>query len=199
MLPRALGTGGLKPRCRTAAAGFTIIDSLVGAVVILIALGGVFQVSSRCMAIISGSHNVGVASAMVQERIQQIQGIPWEMLTDSDSYTDQVWVDPEDGTSENYNALLKNATVSGAQLVPWGVREYITISAYRPVATTAAVPTPIKMTLNSPAVTVTSSPSTLVDEQMVRVDLRITWTDNRLNVPRSMGTSALIAKKSPRP
>jgi type II secretory pathway pseudopilin PulG len=175
--------------------GFTIIETIVGALVVLIALGAIFQVSSRCMSIIASSHSVALASASIHERMQQLQALPWEMLTDSEYFTDQVWTDPEDGTKENYSGLMKNVTQSGAQLASWGAVEWVTISAHRPVASAVAIPSPITVKRTSSSATLTSAASTLVDEKMVRVDLRLTWTDSRLGLPRSLGTSTIVARK----
>jgi hypothetical protein len=182
-------------RGRRAAGGFTLVETLVAAFVILTALGAVFQVSSRCMSIIQCSHNVGLASAMVHERLQQLQATAWETLTDGESYANQVWTDPEDGTTETADGLLKNAPESGAALRQSGVIEVVRISAYRPIPNAAPVPAPITATRNAATATVTSAATNLVDEKMVRIDVRLTWTDARMGIPRSLGASAIVAQK----
>jgi hypothetical protein len=183
-------------RCfRGSTAAFTLIETLMAAIVVLTAMGGIFLVSSRCVGMIGSSRDVADASAMLQERMQQLQATPWETLTDSESYEDQVWTDPEDGTTENVDGLLKNATQSGSTLRQRGALESVRVSAYRPMASSEPVPAPITATRNATTATFTGTETNLVDEKMVRIDLRLTWTDGRMRLPRSLGLSAIVARK----
>lgn len=183
-------------RCvRRSASAFTLIETVVAAVVVLIAMGAIFLVSSRCMGIIKCSQDVAVASAMLDERMQQLQATSWETLTDSASYVDQVWTDPADGTAENVDGLLKNPTQSGSELQPRGAVESVRVSAYRPIAIPVPEPTPITATRAATTATLTSAATSLMDEKMVRIDLRLTWTDGRMRIPRSLGLSAVVARK----
>ncbi|MEQ1860761.1 MAG: hypothetical protein ABMA13_12575 [Chthoniobacteraceae bacterium] len=174
---------------------FTLIETLVAAMVVLTAMGAIFLVSSRCMSIINCSHDVAVASAVLQERMQQLQATSWDTLTDSDSYSDQVWTDPEDGTTENVAGVLKGATQSGEQLTQRGAVESIRVSAYRPIASAAPTPASITATRTGSTVTITSAATSLADEKMARIDLRLTWTDARMGIPRSLGMSAVVARR----
>ncbi len=182
-------------RVRSSVAAFTLVETLVAAFVVVAAMGAIFLVGSRCMGIIRCAQDVAIASSALQERIQQLQATPWETLTDSESYTDQVWTDPEDGTTQNVDGLLKNATQSGSELRQRGAVEAVRVSAYRPVASGAPVPTAITVTRNATTATLTSAPSDLVDEKMVRIDVRLTWTDGRAQIPRSLAVSAVVARK----
>lgn len=174
---------------------FTLIEVLMATVVVLTAMGAIFLVGSRCMGIIQCSNDVAAASSTLHERIQQLQATPWETLTDSESYADQVWTDPEDGTTEYVDGLLKNATKSGSELRERAAVESVRISAYRPVASAAALPAPITITRSATTATVTSPVTNLVDEKMVRIDVRLTWTDGRVKVPRSLGASTIVARR----
>ena len=147
------------------------------------------------MGIIKCSQDVAVASAMLDERMQQLQATSWETLTDSASYVDQVWTDPADGTAENVDGLLKNPTQSGSELQPRGAVESVRVSAYRPIAIPVPEPTPITATRAATTATLTSAATSLMDEKMVRIDLRLTWTDGRMRIPRSLGLSAVVARK----
>lgn len=183
-------------RARRSLGAFTIVESLVAGVVVLTAMVAIFLVSSRCMGIIRCSQDVAVASAALQERMQQLQSTLWETLTDSDSYQDQVWTDPEDGTMENVDGLLKNATQSGVELQQRDAVESVRISAYRPVAVVGPAPAAaITATRTAATATLTSAATDLVDERMVRIDLRLTWTDGRLRIPRSLGLSAIVPRR----
>ena len=82
------------------------METLVAAFVVVTAMGAVFLVGSRCMGIIRCAQDVATASSALHERMQQLQATPWETLTDSESYTDQVWTDPEGGTTQNVDGLL---------------------------------------------------------------------------------------------
>ncbi len=182
-------------RLRRCLGGFTLIETLVAATVVVIALGAIFLVSSRCMGIIRCSHNVAVASSILQERMQQLQATDWETLTDADSYTDQVWTDPADGSTENVNGLLKNATQSASALQLVTAVESVRVSAYRPVAIAVAQPAAITVNRTATTTSLTSAATNLGDEKMVRVDLLLTWTEGKAALPRSVGLSAVIARK----
>jgi hypothetical protein len=183
-------------RCiRRSLAGFTLVETLVAAFVVVTAMGAVFLVGSRCMGIIRCAQDVATASSALHERMQQLQATPWETLTDSESYADQVWTDPEDGTTQNVDGLLKSATRSGGELRPRGAVESVRISAYRPIANATPEPTPITVTRDATTPTLTSAPSNLVDEKMVRIDVRLTWTDGRVQIPRSVAVSAVVARR----
>lgn len=168
---------------------------MVAAVVVIIALGAIFLVSNRCIGITRCSHNVAVASAILQERMQQLQATPWETLTDSESYQDQVWTDPETGTTENVAGLFKNATQSGSALPLVNALESVRVSAYRPIAVTAPEPVAITANRTASTATLTSAATNLVDEKMVRIDLRFTWNEGTSALPRSLGLSAIVARK----
>lgn len=180
---------------RRSSGAFTLIEVLMATMVIFTAMGAIFLVGSRCMGIIQCSQDVAAASATLHERMQQLQATPWLTLTDSESFADQVWTDPETGTTENFNGLLKNATTTGSELRQRAAVESVRVSAYRPIASAAAVPAPITVTRTATTPTVTSAATSLVDEKMVRIDLRLTWTDGRVKIPRSLALSTVVARK----
>ena len=176
-------------------AAFTLVETLVAAVVILTALGAIFAVSSRCTGIVRSAQDIAVASAILSERMQQLQASPWEDVTDSESFLDQVYTDPEDGTTENIDGLFKTATRSGSDARLSGIVETVRVSAYRPTPIADPIPAPISARRASNVASLTSAASSLVDEKMVRVDLRLTWTDGRMGLTRSLPLSAIISRK----
>ena len=94
----------------------------MAAVVVLVAMGAIFLVSSRCMAMIARSQSIATASALLHERMQQLQTTDWETLTDSESYQDQVWTDPEDGTKENVDGPPEERDAIGSGVASGGGR-----------------------------------------------------------------------------
>ena len=179
---------------RRGSGGFTLLETMMAAFVILTVMGAVFAVSAQCIRMNKSAHDVTVASSALNERVQQLQNTDWETLTDSDSYTDQVWTDPVDNTTQNVSGLLKTATVAGGELRNQGGLESVRISAYRPTANASPVPTPITATRNATTAALTSAATNLVDEKMVRIDLRLTWTDNRMGTQRSLASSRIVAR-----
>ena len=175
--------------------GFSILEALVASVVILIALGAVFQVSGRCMDIVRASRNVSAASAMLHERMQQLRTTNWEILTDSDSYVNQTWVDPEDNSTESAEGLLEDSSSCGSELRRLGAVETVRVSAYRPTASAVPIPSAITAVKDSAGGRVTSAATDLSDESMVRVDIRFTWNDGRRGGTRSLGVSSIVARK----
>ena len=175
--------------------GFSILEALVASMVILIALGAIFQMSGRCMDIVRCSRNVSMASAMLHERMQQLRSTNWETLTDSESYANQTWVDPEDNSTESVAGLLEDSSSCGADLRQLGTKETVTVSAYRPNASALPVPTAITAVKDSAGSRVTPAATDLSDELMVRVDIRLTWNDGRRGGARSLGVSSIVARK----
>lgn len=190
-----LQSNGISKAPRRAKAGFTLIETLMAAVVTMTAMGAIFLVSSRCMGMITRSQNIAVAAAVLHERMQQLRSTDWETLTDSESYQDHIWTDPEDGSTEAVDGLLKAATNSGAELRQLGAVESVRISPYRPDGSSAPLPADITATRTPTTATLTSGETNLVDEKMVRIDLRLTWTDGRMRLPCSSGISRIVAKK----
>lgn len=189
-------SASMSPRVRRALHGFTLIETLMASMVILTTMSAMFLVGSRCMSTIVCSQDVATASTTLHERMQQLQATPWETLTDSESYADQVWTDPETGDTENVDGILKDATATGGELRSRGAVESISVSAYRPIPSAAPVPNPITVTRTATTTPVlTSGATNLVDEKMVRIDLRLTWTDGRMKIPRSLAISAIVGRK----
>ncbi len=175
--------------------GFSLVETLIASVVVLTAIGGTFATSTQCIRLNKSSHDISAASSALHERMQQLQATDWETLTDSESFKDQVWTDPVSGRTENVEGLMKNATVAGIEVRRQDAVESVTISAFRPVASASPTPTPIAVTRTATAATLTSAASNLVDEKMVRIDMRLTWTDKRVNQPRSLAVSGLVARR----
>ncbi len=174
--------------------GFSILEALVASVVILIALGAVFQVSGRCVDIVRSSRNVSKASAVIHERMQQLRSTNWETLTDSESYTNQTWVDPEDNSTQSVAGLLEDPSSCGSEMRQLGSVETVRVSAYRPTASVVPVPAAITAVKDSAGSRITSAATDLSDELMVRVDIRLTWNDRQRGT-RSLGISSIVARK----
>ncbi len=175
--------------------GFSLIETLMAAGVVLIAIVGIFMTSSQCIRINQSSHDVAAASSALHERLQQLQATDWETLTDSESFKDQTWTDPASGRTEVVDGLMKNATIAGIEVRRQAAVESVTISAFRPVASASPTPVPITVTRTTTAATLTSAASNLVDEKMVRIDMRLTWTDSRVKRARSLAVSGLLARR----
>ena len=173
--------------------GFTFLETMVAAFVILTALGAIFAVSNQCMRYGKTTQDVAVASSALNERMQQLQNTDWGTVTDSESYTNQVWTDPVDNTTEFVDGLMKNATAAGEELLREGAVESLSISAYRPTASADPIPAPITVTRNATTATLTSLATNLVDEKMVRIDLKLSWADRRLGAQRTQTLTRILA------
>lgn len=132
---------------------------------------------------------------MLHERMQQLRITNWEALTDSDSYVNHTWIDPEDNSTERIPGLLEASSNCGLELRQLSSVETVTVSAYRPNASALPVPTTITAVKDSTGSRVTSPASDLSDELMVRVDVRLTWNDGHRGGTRSLGVSTIVARK----
>lgn len=147
-------------RCSSAA--FTFVDVIGAVLVVGVAFAGVFAANSRALSMVKSAKQAAVASKCLQQRIEQIRNYNWTQLTDSGALQDLYSVPP-----------LPSVELPGFS-------EQVTISAFTPAtsgsASTAPSGTFLQLTrATSGSVTLVSDNPNLVDQPLVRVDVRISW------------------------
>ena len=111
----------LRPSTERCTAAFTILEVLIAALLICIALGGILEMNTRSIHILRSTRQVAASSLILQQRMEMIRARPW----------------PEISNSTALAQLMGAATDSEAELADAGCMESIKVS----VAETSAAGT----------------------------------------------------------
>jgi type II secretory pathway pseudopilin PulG len=183
-----------RPR-RWAIAGITIVEVMVAAGVVVIGFAGLFPLSVQSLSMLRIQSELAKATQVLQEQTDSLRAQTWGTLTNSVNYT-------------NYNYTVVDADTGVSTTVPWtgllntlptaasGLNnpvETLTVSAFQPSGTP---PTPFVVKNNNGTVTVTpTGGSDLSGLSMVRVDIRLQWTESRSNRAHSQETSFVVSSE----
>ncbi len=154
------------PHWRAAQGGFSVLEAAVAGAIAVILLAGLFVLNSDVMRLLRSSTEAANASQHLQTRVEQVRLANWNQLTDP------TWVQ---GT------LLANPTDADSNLS--GLSETFTITPYpSPCSSPSNVSPPPPFTVTRQADGSTSvAPSgygystVLANQEMLRIDLAITW------------------------
>ena len=91
---------------------FTILEVLISALLICIALGGILEMNTRSIHILQSTRRVAASSQVLQQRIEMIRARPW----------------PEISNSTALAALMGSATDSEPELGDPGCKEFMRVS-----------------------------------------------------------------------
>jgi len=181
-------------------AGTSIPEAMMAAGVVAVAFGGLFHLSVRSMGMLRVQSEMALASEAIQEHCDYLRSLPWGGLTTSVSYTNYSYsvIDPADGTTstQTWTRLLNSFPTSATALK--SPVETVTISAYQPTGTP---PTPIVVTNTGGTITVTPNATTsptstdLSAQKMVRVDLKLAWTEERSLKSRTQEACFIVSQK----
>lgn len=92
--------------------GVTIIEVLVAALLIIMGLGGVFAINTRCMHLLRSTRQVTASSQMLQQRMEMLRSKPW----------------PEISNAAALQTLLCTSTESEKELADAGVVETVNVT-----------------------------------------------------------------------
>lgn len=174
--------------------GFTIVELVVAAALLAIAMGGLFQLSVHSLRLLKTQSESASAAGAIQEHVDFLRDQTWGTLTSSFNYTDYTYnmFDPATGqsTPTQWVGILKTLPSSATSLK--SATEKITISAY---GASGTPPAPIVLTITSGTMTVSPTEGTnLSTQKMVKVDIRLSWNQALSNRPRAQEASFIIAK-----
>jgi prepilin-type N-terminal cleavage/methylation domain-containing protein len=154
--------------------GFTYIETMVAVAIVALFFAALYALNAQCLNVLNSGRQAAAAGQSLHDRIEQFRSCTWEQLTDA-SYIQ--------------NNILNAATTSGYNIA--GNTETVTLSAY-PIGT---MPTTVVRTNGTASIT--SSNSNLVNGDMVRVDVSLTWVAALGARARSQSLSSIIAKNVP--
>ena len=161
---------------------FTVLEAAVAAAIVAVLLSGLFALQANMMRMLSDSTQTTNASAHLQTRVEQVRLANWPQLTDPNWVRTSLLNTPTDadvnlpGLTETYTATPYQSPCSGAPA--------------------AAPPPPFTVTRQANGA-VTVSPagygdsSSLSNQEMLRIDLSITWPG--LGRTRTRAQSTLIS------
>ena len=161
-----------------------MVEASVAGAIIILFLTSLFALNSTVMHLLNAAAQTASASQELQQRVEQVRLANWNQITDPS------WVQ---------NSLL-NAKTDASVNLP-GMTETLTVTTYvspsSSAATIAAAASgSFKVTRNATgAVTVSSSGSTvLVNQEMVQVDLTVSWPGWNRPLPRNRALTTLVSR-----
>ena len=154
--------------------GFTYVEAMIAVAIVAVFFGALYALDANCLYLLSSGRQAAAAAQSLQDRIEQFRGCSWTQLTDA-SYIK--------------NNIMNTSTTSGYNI--GGSTETVTLNTY-PVATA-----PTKIVRTNGAATTISTNSNLVNTDLVRIDVALSWTSNVGKRARSQSVSSLIAKNVP--
>ena len=154
--------------------GFTYIEAMVAVAVVALFFGALYALNAQCLNVLNSARQTAAAGQSLQDRIEQFRSCTWDQVTDA-TYIQ--------------NSILNAATTSGYNIA--GSIETVTLSAY-PIATT-----PTQVVRANGTASTTSTNSNLVNGDIVRIDVSLTWVAGLGARARSQSVSSIIAKNVP--
>ena len=176
---------GLRPRRRRrrgSQAGFTVLEAGVAGAIVTLFLASLFALNSNMMHLLRAAAEAANASQSLQQRVEQVRLANWTQITDP------TWV------QGNLLNLKTDASVN----LP-GLTETLTVTPYTsPSSVAVASPPPPFTVTRNPDGTVAVNPAgyastaALAQQEMLRVDLCVTWPS--LYRTRTRTLTTLVSK-----
>ena len=158
-----------RPVRRSRRDGFTVVEATVAGAIIILFLTSLFALNSTVMRLLGSAAQTASASQDLQQRVEQVRLANWSQITDA-SWVQTNLLGTQTDASINLPGLQETLTVS----------QYVSPSTAATAAKTTAAPSPFTVTrAASGAVSVSQSDSapssSVVNQEMVQVDLTIRW------------------------
>jgi hypothetical protein len=139
--------------------GVTIIEVLVASLLVMMGLGGIFAINTRCLHLLRSTRQVAASSQMLQQRMETLREKPW----------------PEVSNSTALAQLMRTPTESEKELADAGVVEAITVSVPPTVDAIAKDKVRAFTVLRQRGTTQIPDPGDLGAEPLLLVEIVLTW------------------------
>lgn len=154
------------------AAGFTIIELLVSAVLIALAVGSIMSMNTQSMHTLRDSHLAAAGSQVLQQRVEMMRALAWPEISNTTALAD----------------LMATATESEKEMADANLTEKLTVTMPAQ-ATGPAVNGPSSFSLVRRKGTVTVGASgDFVAQQTLLFEGAVSWTDSTGAHARSLRT-----------
>ena len=160
-------------RAKSSIAGVTLVETLMAAALVALALASVFEINGVCLRYVKSSKNNLAALQGVQDRLEQLRNLSFANLT-SDSYVQGLMATPANGSE----FLARSPT------------EVVTLSAY---PTPDANDTQITLSAGGSSATINSTDSNLAKAKLVKINITYTWTEAFGGRSRSEQTETIVS------
>ena len=90
----------------------TIIEVLVAALLIIMGLGGIFAINTRCLHLLRSTRQVTASSQMLQQRMEMLRSKSWSEISNADALA----------------GVMRTPTESEAEMADAGVVEMVIVS-----------------------------------------------------------------------
>ena len=164
-------------------AAFTLVETMVGAAVAVIGIGGVAVLNSAHLRYVQSARQSNAATLVLQERVESMRLTDWHHLTDALYLKDTLYATP------------------AASAGPLGrFTEELRVTAYEPqIDSEHPAPSPLVVKRNANGTRVTMlSGSGLGTQRLAKVDLKVSWAGsdgrNRVRATTSLISNGGISK-----
>lgn len=144
---------------RQDAAGVTIVEVLIAAVMIFIGLGSIFEMNTQSIQLLRATHLTAASTQMLQERVEVLRSKPWPEVSNSDALA----------------ILMQTPAPSEKELVAPNLTETMSVSAPQIVNGQIAANAPVfQVRRQNGAVKILQS-GDLGMQSLLLADILITW------------------------
>jgi hypothetical protein len=143
------------PSCES---GFTMIEVMAAALLILLGLGGTLAMHARSVHILRSTRQALATSQMLQQRIEAMRNKPW----------------PEISSAPALAVLMRSPTASSKELADEGCTEFITVSVPDALGGEALGARAFSLKRERGAVTIVEN-ADLSSERMLLVNASVQW------------------------
>ena len=152
--------------------GFSLLECVFALAVVACFFSGLYGLNSQCLLTLNAGREALAAQQCLRDRVEQLRSCTWAQITDANYLKNNILCSSADST-------VNLASPS----------ETVTVNAYP-----TTISPPIKITrVNGVATTVTSN-AAMASQELVSVQVSLSWTGARGRRARTQSTTSVIAK-----
>jgi Tfp pilus assembly protein PilV len=151
---------------RSHESGFTLVEVLVAAGLIILVLTGIYTMQAQAMQILRGSRNASSASQMMQQRVEQLRGLSYAKAASSASVL-ALMNGASGGTQAEREMIGARNLTESVTIFPY----------YRPSVTPPTTSQSFTITRSGNTATGPTTATTLSAQSQIKASLRVTWDD----------------------
>jgi Tfp pilus assembly protein PilV len=142
-------------------AGFTIIELLVSAVLIALAVGSIMSMNTQSMHTLSDSHLAAAGSQVLQQRVEMMRALAWPDITNTTALAD----------------LMGTATQSEREMAEANLTEKLTVTVPAPSGPAVDSSSSFNLVRRKGVVT-SGAPADFVAQPTLLFEGAVSWTDS---------------------
>jgi prepilin-type N-terminal cleavage/methylation domain-containing protein len=162
--------------------GFSLVEVMIAATIVAFGFTAIYMVSSQCMAVTKSTRNLGLASQVLQERMESLRTTLYAIGTTSSTVI----------TSASVQALVANPTYSGSSCFLLTGTETIYVSGSLGASGTMVL---TRSVLSGSPTVVTSGAAV----SPLKVEVQLDWSERSGGSLRNLSRSYVTVVTAPNP